>query len=165
MFGQRGGTIFSYVMNNYWWTNYRAAQGGDFTFRYVLTSGPSLSPQSLGRVGWSEMTPLEMDEITSNDRAVQTVEPLPGKGSFLNVSSPDVVLVAWKRAQDGDGTILRFLEVAGENGVVSVQVPSLSLQGAWLCNAMEQNQQPLSVLSHGFHFSVRPFQIITVRIR
>ena len=33
------GTIFSYVMNNYWHTNYVAGQGGDFTFRYVLTSG------------------------------------------------------------------------------------------------------------------------------
>ena len=41
-FGQRPGTIFSYVMNNYWDTNYAAGQGGDFTFRYVLTSGDHL---------------------------------------------------------------------------------------------------------------------------
>ena len=43
-FGQRPGTIFSYVMNNYWDTNYAAGQGGDFTFRYVLTSGDHLQP-------------------------------------------------------------------------------------------------------------------------
>jgi alpha-mannosidase len=51
IFRQRFGTIFSYAMNNYWWTNYRAAQGGDFTFRYVLTSGRSLTPQRLSMLG------------------------------------------------------------------------------------------------------------------
>ncbi|HEX5483277.1 MAG TPA: polysaccharide lyase family protein, partial [Terriglobia bacterium] len=75
-FGQRHGTIFSYVMNNYWWTNYRAAQGGDFTFRYVLTSGRDLTPAALSRLGRSEMTPLEIDDIVSNDKAVNTPEPL-----------------------------------------------------------------------------------------
>ena len=39
-FGQRKGTIFSYVMNNYWDTNYRAGQGGHFSFHYVITSAP-----------------------------------------------------------------------------------------------------------------------------
>ncbi len=53
-FGQRSGTIFSYVMNNYWDTNYAAGQGGDFTFRYVLTSGAhlqnaGLEPPGMGR--------------------------------------------------------------------------------------------------------------------
>ena len=46
-FGQRSGTIFSYVMNNYYYTNYATGQGGDFTFRYVLTSGNNLEPASL----------------------------------------------------------------------------------------------------------------------
>ena len=40
-FGQRPGTIFSYVMNNYWDTNYRGGQGGHFRFRYVITSDSS----------------------------------------------------------------------------------------------------------------------------
>jgi hypothetical protein len=44
-FGDRKGTIFSYVMNNYWNTNYVAGQGGDFTFRYILTSASALDPQ------------------------------------------------------------------------------------------------------------------------
>ena len=37
------GTIFAYVMNNYWFTNYKAGQDGDFTFRYSLTSASSIS--------------------------------------------------------------------------------------------------------------------------
>ena len=32
-------------MNNYWPTNYRAEQGGEATFRYVMTSGATLAPK------------------------------------------------------------------------------------------------------------------------
>ena len=70
-FGRRPGTIFSYVMNNYWDTNYAAGQGGEFTFRYVLTSGSNLAPAYLSRLGWEEMSPLEINQITSQDKALQ----------------------------------------------------------------------------------------------
>ncbi len=37
-------------MNNYWDTNYAAGQGGDFTFRYIVTSGRNLDAAcALGR--------------------------------------------------------------------------------------------------------------------
>ena len=29
------GTIFAYCMNNYWFTNYKAGQDGQFTFRFA----------------------------------------------------------------------------------------------------------------------------------
>ncbi len=165
-FGQRKGTIFSYVMNNYWFTNYRAAQGGDFTFRYVLTSHPNFQPAALSRLGWSEMTPFELDEIISNDKAVNSPEPLNSvEDSFVHVESPNVVLVTWKRAMDRQGTIMRFLEVAGQDGTVSVRIPLMQVQQAWQCNAMEQNQEPLAVSPHGFRFAVRPFEIATVRVK
>ena len=165
-FGQRKGTIFSYAMNNYWFTNYRAGQGGNFTFRYVLTSDREFQPAALSRMGWSSMTPFEVDDIISNDKAVNTPEPLnAAESSFVKVDSPHVVLVDWKRAENRQGTIMRFLEVAGKDGVANVQIPLMGVQQAWECNAMEQNQKPLSVTSHGFHFTVRPFQIVTVRLK
>ncbi len=165
-FGHRGGTIFSYAMNNYWFTNYRAAQGGTFTFRYVLTSDRSFHPDTLSRMGWSAMTPFELDNIIPNDKAVNTPEPLSAtEGSFVKVDSPHVILVDWKRAENRQGTIMRFLEDGGENGSVSVQIPLVDLQQAWQCNAMEQNLRSLQVSAHGFQFDVRPFQIVTVRLK
>ncbi len=164
-FGQRPGTILSYIMNNYWDTNYAAGQGGDFTFRYVLTSGNNLQPAYLSRLGWEEMSPLEVDQITSQDKAINSPRPLDSaQGSFLQVNQPDVVLVTWKRAEDGEGTILRFLEVAGKESSVDVQTPLLDLTSAWVSDAMERKQGPLSVSSHSFRFSVKPFQIVTVRL-
>ena len=164
-FGQRPGTIFSYVMNNYWDTNYAAGQGGDFTFRYVLTSGNNLPPAYLSRLGREEMSPLELDQITSQDKAINSPRPLDSaQGSLLRVEQPNVVLETWKKAEDGDGTILRFLEVAGKESTVEVQTPILNVESAWMCDALERKQGPLSVSSRGFSFSVKPFQIVTVRL-
>ena len=165
-FGQRPGTIFSYVMNNYWDTNYAAGQGGDFTFRYVLTSGNNLTPAYLSRLGREEMSPLEVDQITSQDKAINSPRPLDSaQSSFLQVDQPNVVLETWKRAEDGDGTILRFLEVAGKESSVDVQTPILNVDSAWMSDALERKQGSLSVSSHGFRFSVKPFQIVTVRLQ
>ena len=164
-FGQRPGTIFSYVMNNYWDTNYAAGQGGDFTFRYVLTSGNNLPPAYLSRLGREEMSPLEADQITSQDKAINSPRPLDSaQGSFLRVDQSNVALETWKTAEDGDGTILRFVEVAGKESTVDVQTPLLNVESAWMSDALERKQGPLSVSSHGFRFSVKPFQIVTVRL-
>ena len=152
-------------MNNYWWTNYVARQGGDFTFRYVVTSGKNLEPGELSRLGWEEMTPLEANEIIANDKETSPPRPLDkAQGSFLQVNQSNVVLVNWKTAEDGHGTILRFLEVAGNSNQVEVQIPILQVQSAWMCNAMEENQQPLETTGHGLTFAVKPFQIVTVRV-
>jgi alpha-mannosidase len=165
-FGQRPGTIFSYVMNNYWETNYAAGQGGDFTFRYVLTSGNNREPPYLSRLGREEMSPLELDQITSQDKAINSPRPLDSaQGSFLRVDQPNAVLETWKTAEDGDGTILRFVEVAGKESTVDVQTPLLNVESAWMSDALERKQGPLSVSSHGFRFSVKPFQIVTVRLQ
>jgi hypothetical protein len=164
-FGQRPGTIFSYVMNNYYFTNYAAGQGGEFTFRYVLTSGNNLPPADLSRLGREEMSPLEVDQITSQDKAINSARPLDSaQASFLEVRQPDVVLETWKMAEDREGTILRFLEVAGKESTVEVQTPLLDVKSAWMSDALERKQGPLSVSSHGFRFSVKPFQIVTVRL-
>jgi len=164
-FGQRPGTILSYVMNNYWDTNYAAGQGGNFTFRYVLTSGDQLQPAGLSRLGWEEMTPAEVDQITSQDKALDTPRPLDAaQGSFVQVDQPNVVLVTWKVAEDGDGTILRFLEVGGQAKPVEVQTPRLDVKSAWSSDALERKQAALETSAHGFRFAVKPFQIVTVRL-
>jgi hypothetical protein len=165
-FTVRSGTIFSYAMNNYYFTNWPAAQGGDFTFRYVVTSARDLSPASLSSFAHAEMAPLEADEIISNDKAIPSPAPLPvDQASFIDIDSPNVVLITWKVAEDGDGMILRFLEVGGNAGTVNVRIPLLNTQSAWNCNLMEQKGDLLPLSPHGFSFPIRPFQVITVRVQ
>jgi alpha-mannosidase len=165
-FGTRKGWVFSYIMNNYWGTNYRPVQGGHFQFRYAVTSAPSTEPSFLSRIGWEEVTPLEVDEITPSDKAVDRPEPLDAsQGSFLQVNDPNLLLEAWKSAEDGNGTILRFLDLGGQDREVTVQVPLVNIDGAWRTDAVERGQSPLSrVGAHGFSFEVQPHEIVTIRV-
>jgi hypothetical protein len=165
-FGSRSGTIFSYVMNNYWNTNYRAGQGGKFHFRYVITSARETDAPQLSRLGWEEMTALEEAEVTLPDKALNTPRALDGKqGTFLQVDDPDLVLNAWKLAEDGAGTILRFLDLGGKTRTVMVQMPLLHLQQVWQTDAVERNEKQLSLRgSTGFDLTIHPHEIITVRL-
>jgi len=165
-FGSRKGWIFSYAMNNYWGTNYRPVQGGHFRFRYVVTSATSTEPALLSKTGWEAVTPLEVDEITPSDKAVERAEPLDAAhGSFLQANDPDLLLEAWKPAEDGNGTILRFLDLGGRQRKVEVQVPLENIAGAWRTDAVERDQAPISREgAHGLNFEVQPHEIVTVRI-
>ena len=42
----------------------------------------------------------------------------------------NVALVTWKLAEDGDGTILRFLELAGKPAEVNAETPLLDVRGS-----------------------------------
>ncbi len=165
-FGERSGTIFSYAMNNYWYTGTRAGQGGNFRFRYVITSAPSTDSTHLSRLGWEEMTTLEANEVISQDKALNTTRPLNGtQDSFLNVDDESLLLEAWKPAEDGKGTILRFLDLGGAERPVTVQTPLLHLKEASQTDAVERAGKPLSLIgTKGFQFTIRPREIVTVRI-
>ena len=165
-FGERPGTIFSYAMNNYWYTSSRASQGGNFRFRYVITSAPSTDSSELSRMGWEEMTPLETNEVLAQDKALNTPRPLNGKReSFLEMSDPSLVLEAWKPAEDGNGTILRFLDLGGAARPVTIQTPLLRLKEAWQSDAVERNGNPLPLIgANGFQLTIHPREIVTVRI-
>jgi alpha-mannosidase len=174
-FGKRPGTVFSYVMNNYWDTNYRAAQGGHFQFHYVITSAPSIDAPSLSRMGWEEISPFELDTVTSQDKALSPSDSpdtasshaaLDGKqDSFLDVADPNLLLETWKAAEDGNGTILRFLDLGGAERTVTVQVPMVELKQATQTDAVERDQAPLALDGpHGFKFTIRHNEIVTVRL-
>ncbi|HYK36609.1 polysaccharide lyase family protein [Alloacidobacterium sp.] len=165
-FGQRSGSIFAYAMNNYWHTNYRAAQGDDFRFRFVVTSAPSTDAAALSRMGWEGITPLEADEITSQDKALDLPRPLDGKtSSFLTINDPNVLLDTWKPAEDGDGTILRLIDLGGDARTVTIRTPLLAIRKAVETDAVERDQKQLSTQgANSFQVDIHPHEIVTVRL-
>ena len=165
-FGQRPGTIFSYTMNNYWHTNYRAAQGGHFRFRYVITSSAQTDAPALSRMAWEAVTPLEQDQIQSQDKAINAPGRLNGnQGSFLSVEDPDLLFDTWKPAEDGNGTILRLIDLGGQRRTVKIDVPLFSIAQLFRTDAVERDQEPIVPSDpHSFTIKVRPHQILTLRL-
>ena len=164
-FGRRGPALFSYVMNNYWNTNYVAAQGGEFTFRYVVTSARALDQAAVARLGWEETTPLERTLVKAQDQTYPARKTLPAaQSSFLSVENPSVLLSAWKQAEEGGGTVMRFIELGGARAGVSVSSPLLGPATAAACNAVEECGRPLAGASSRFGFQIGARQIYTLRV-
>jgi alpha-mannosidase len=165
-FGARPGAIFAYAMNNYWHTNYRAAQGGAFHFRFVVTSAAQTDTAALSRMGWEEVTPFEEDQISSQDKALDLPRPLEGHyGQFLVLDDPDLLFDTWKPAEDGHGTILRLIDLGGAARTVTVRVPLVALSQAFATDAVERNLKPLTLDgAHQFQVDVHPHAIVTVRL-
>jgi len=154
-------TIFSWLMNNYWGTNFPAWQGGNFTFRYVLTSSATLDPSAANRFGLDAMTPLESDAVAAS----YAPSTLPStEASFVHIDNPDVVLTTWKRAEDGDGTILRLQETGGVSARVELHSAFLKFTRGWLCSSLEDRQSELTASDGNIEVSLKPFQVVTLRV-
>jgi hypothetical protein len=164
-FRPRSSALFSYVMNNYWNTNYVAAQGGEFTFRYVLTSARTLDQTALARMGWEETTPLERTLVKSQDQTYPAKKSLPAaQSSFLNVDNPSALLSAWKTSEDGGGTVMRFVELGGARSPVKVSGPLLRDASGEACNAVEECGRAVKGGADGLSFELSPRQIYTLRV-
>jgi alpha-mannosidase len=112
--------VFSYAMNNYWMTNFKASQEGRVEFRYSLTSlppGPAaggavgavgVEREVSSRFGWEVHTPLAVVWLPARNKGQFTARA----ESFVSIDQPDVIIQAlWL---DADGTpVARLREIAG----------------------------------------------------
>jgi len=158
-FAPKSPTIFSWLMSNYWSTNFMSSQGGDFTFRYVFVSGATFNPAQLTRTGWEQMTSLESDPVSAS------FTPSPATtASFLKLDNPNVVLSTWKRAESGDGSILRLTEIAGHSETVRLSLPHLQLIRAQQCSLLEVCERNLSIDNGFVRLEMKPYEILTVHL-
>jgi alpha-mannosidase len=148
-------------MNNYWGTNFVPWQGGDFEFRYVMTSSPQFDPQQLTRFGREQMTPLESSPIPG----LIFQEHAPASAaSFLTIDNPSLAAVTWKRAEDGDGTILRLQNISAQAGTTQIHSGILRLSAAWNCSLLEENKSSIEIKNGELELTFKPFEILTIRL-
>ena len=119
------GTIYSYVMNNYWQTNYKADQPGKTLFRYVFKPHGEFSPAENYRLAMENVQPVV---VSFGGKQV--------RGSPIRSSHPDVVVSSLGTSEDK--IILRLVNVSEKevetaltlNGTeVDIQVVSAGKQG------------------------------------
>jgi hypothetical protein len=164
----KNGHIFSYIMNNYWFTNYKAAQGGDFSFRYYITSGSPMSRENLSRFDADTRQPVFAYPLLSSFAAPVTGQgkPLPpAQGSLMTLGVPNLEFVAFKQAEDGDGYILRLREVAGRAGETEVSFPLFRIDKAYLCNGVEAVLRELPSKQTSARVPYTANRYITVRLK
>lgn len=139
------GTLFAYAMNNYWHTNYAASQGGPVTFRFrvsLLAPGDAAEPV---RRGWAACDPLYVSPAFTNDRP----GPLITKDRALFFADKNVLVVGAKAADDGDGAIVKLLDVGGQARAVGLWPAAYTFKRARRTNLVEQNGDVITVGGDG----------------
>jgi alpha-mannosidase len=154
------GHIYAYVMNNYWFTNYLAGQGGDFTFRFSITSRPKSDLVASARFGWEVASPLIAVPVEANPNG-----PLAApSGSLIEIAEPNVFLVAAKKAEASDALVLRLWEVSGKATTAHVRVPLLKPRKATACNLVEEPQGELELKDGAIAVPLRASGLATVLV-
>jgi len=148
------GNVFAYVFNNYWWTNYKANQGGQLTFRFAMTSGRNISDLQAKQFGESVQNPMIVkvmtgtspeNGISKNDTEHGLGKKLVNSQSFVTVDGEGVVVQAMMPARFTGGTIIRLREMLGKASTVKLRITGIRFNRAYLCNLAEDKISPLSV--------------------
>jgi hypothetical protein len=91
-----GTTVYAYLLNNYWHTNYKADQSGMLTFRFALQPHGAFDPAALRRFGAGQEQPL----------LVHPADPAtPVRSAPFRVAGNGAVVVSSIRPA-GEGTAL-----------------------------------------------------------
>jgi hypothetical protein len=110
--------VYSWVMNNYWFTNFRTEQEGEFKWHYYLTSTKDTSTSTATRFGWGSRVPLVTRVLPSakGKAAAQAASSATGSTVIpvMAFPAPNLLVVEYRPAADLKGIVLHLREVGGQ---------------------------------------------------
>jgi hypothetical protein len=148
--------IYSWVMNNYWFTNFTASQEGEFRWRYYVTSGPTKEPESAARFGWGSAVPLAV-RVLAPGTAAKNSPIMQG----LDLAQANLLLVSAQPSRTDKGIVLHLRETAGQPATIAVDklLPAKRGVRATLVNVL---QEPLAAAQSTI--AIKPFEVKFVKL-
>ncbi|HUW60473.1 MAG TPA: polysaccharide lyase family protein [Candidatus Bathyarchaeia archaeon] len=143
-------TLYSYVMNNYWETNYKASQDGPTTFRYAIRPHGRFDAGAAARFGAEQSQPLLAVPVDQDAVAME---------SFLRVEPAGVVVTALKPSDDGKAWIVRLFGASGKLEHATLTWGTPKQPRMWMSDLTERPQTRVSG-----PIEIPPYGIVTVRI-
>lgn len=143
--------IYSWVLNNYWVTNFKAEQQGELRWSYSIGSSTNPTNTWSTRFGWSDRVPLQARVIWPSLNAEESKMQTK---SFIDLKTPNLLLVNCSPAMNGKDIILHIREVEG--GHTHLDVDMLLRQSgsfsATEVNVLEEEIKKLQGEIHIDHF-------------
>jgi hypothetical protein len=150
--------LYSYVMNNYWMTNFRAFQEGAFSWGYQFTSNSDTTNTFATKYAWNERNPFPTRTFPAGTNELKT----PSAGT-LKINGPaNAMLVNSRPAFKDKGTILlhfRELEGLAAEVKLSSSVPDRAIKKMVEVNsAGKQIGQPVPSIQ------LKPYEVKYIEI-
>jgi alpha-mannosidase len=124
-------TLYSWVMNNHWHTNYRAEQEGPTVFRYAISAHRRFAPEDAAKFGVACSQPLLIVHGGSSKPR-------------LKISGKGILATAFKPADDGQGWIIRLFGASGKAQTASLRWEEPVPRELWLSNLSEKPLQKIN---------------------
>jgi hypothetical protein len=152
--------VFAYVMNNYWYTNYKASQGGRQVFRFSLTSTKAgFNKHDAVVRGWGMFAP---PVAQSGGGPLKPVLPAPAE-SLVAAEPAGLPLMAFKQAEDGNGFVFRVCDLAGVGGSLKLTLPRAARE-TFTCDLVEGHAVKQSSRGKTITAPLKPFAPATVKV-
>src|SRR2546428_456104 len=97
--------------------------------------------------------PLRADQAPRRGRSAPGAAgrgPLPAKAAALSLPDPGVLVVGAKPADDGEGVVVKLLDVAGAARSVTIRPAAYTFRAARRANLVEMNGDTLAVTQDGY---------------
>ena len=143
-------TLYSYVMNNYWETNYKAGQEGPTTFRYSIEPHRSFDSGQAAKFGAECSQPLI---------AVPVDNETPIPDSIMNVEPASIIVTAFKPSSNGKAWVVRLFNAGSQPEKTTLIWAKPAPETVWLSNLAEEE-----VSKTAGPIEMAAYQIVTLRV-
>ncbi len=153
--------LYSWAMNNYWFTNFVASQRGQFVFRYAVAGGEcAASDAAANRFGREICSPLKATVAVGRGQG-------PRRRSFIRVEPAEVAIVAVKEAEkEPRGLVVRLRNLSDEPRKAAIVLgPPLAPRSAVRAGILEDPREELPLEGGAARFEVGPRGLATVLFR
>jgi alpha-mannosidase len=150
--------LYSYVMNNYWMTNFRAFQEGAFSWSYQLTSSADTTNTFATKYAWNERNPFPTRTFPAGANELKT----PSLETLKITGPTNAMLVNSRPAFKGKGVLLlHFRELEGKSAEVNL---SSSLPGQLIKRIVEVNAAGKEIGQPIKSIQLKPYEVRFIEI-
>ena len=110
--------LYSWVMNNYWFTNFRAYQEGAFSWSYQITSSQDTTNTYATKFAWGVRNPFPTRTFPAGNNEMKS----PVLETLKMTGSPNVLLVNSRPAFKNSTVLLHFRELEGQPAEVNLSL-------------------------------------------
>ena len=154
-------SVFSYVMNNYWYTDTPAQQGGRFTFRYALTSGPEVSEAQTMALASGQRSQL----FAIRHYNMGWLPMLPDAGASFLQTSPAGISVLTIRPLEHGNYLVRAQNTTGEAMKATLKFSRIKLHDAHLGSVMGEKTGIVDWTSDSVTMDMGRYEIKSLVVR
>ncbi|MBC8004384.1 MAG: glycosyl hydrolase [Verrucomicrobia bacterium] len=138
-------TVYSWVMNNHWFTNFPLTQEGPVTFRYRILPHGAYDAANVNRFGIEQAQPLVA--LAANNNAIS--KPLVSVNG-----SPAITVSILKSTVENKTMILRLRSVSSKDETIKLEWPAGNPKSLNFCDTEEipgaRVTNEITIPAHGF---------------